>query len=286
MMNKTAVAASVGCAALVGAVTTLGVRSEAGGNATARPAAANSTSQPTVTRPAAPVLHATTTATNAHCGQKITKSLTLNGDLNCAGTGIVVSGHNVVLNLNGHQITGERQSGTDGVRMTGRSATVKNGLVAFFDFGVRIDGKDVTVSSVRTGANGSEGILVTGDGSTITDSVAYGNPYGIFDQRTNGATYRGVHELNNSEDGLILEGGGDGGGTTVVHNIADGNVAFGIEDDSTGSTLTKNSADFNGFDGIDAHVDPLVIDGGGNHARGNDYGSGQTPEQCVYVVCS
>jgi parallel beta-helix repeat protein len=72
----------------------------------------------------------------------------------------------------------------------------------------------------------------------------------------------------------------------VTSNIANGNKYVGIVDNGTGTTLTKNTANFNGLDGIKVQGDVTVVDGAGNTAKGNDYISGTLPVQCQGVVCT
>ena len=225
-------------------------------------------------------------ATNAHCGQVLTASLTLNGDLFCnGGDALTITGKGVVLNLAGHQIDGASTS-EDGVRVEGNSNTVENGVISnFISSGVDVLGIDVpttsdTVSAVRAVGN-FIGFTDGGANSKITNCTATGNSYG-FDAFGTGDTYSGDHELNNSQVGLYLQGT-----TTVVSsNIADGNGTIGIWDASSArATLTKNTADFNGNDGMSITGDPTAVDGGGNLAKGNDYIAGNPPEQCRGVVC-
>jgi parallel beta-helix repeat protein len=66
--------------------------------------------------------------------------------------------------------------------------------------------------------------------------------------------------------------------TWLEGNTADGNGADGIHVHSPNTTLTRNTANFNAYLGIEAA--PGVIDGGGNTASGNG-----NPLQCVNVVC-
>jgi hypothetical protein len=221
------------------------------------------------------------TATNAHCGQTVTATLTLNGDLFCSGDALTVSGTSVVLNLAGHELGGDGTG--DGVQLTGKSDTVENGLIINFSYGVDVQGTTDTVSAVRSVYNFNRGIMDVGTGTKITNSVAANNVYfGILSYSV-GGVLSGDHELNNGTSGLELLGQKQ----TVTSNVADGNVFYGILDQGFGTTLTKNVANFNHLDGIlISGGDPAVIDGAGNTAKGNDYATGATPEQCSGVVCS
>jgi nitrous oxidase accessory protein NosD len=71
----------------------------------------------------------------------------------------------------------------------------------------------------------------------------------------------------------------DATGTLIVGNRSDNNVEDGIQVLVPATTITSNSASFNGDFGIEAVAG--VIDGGGNRATGNG-----NPAQCLNVACS
>jgi len=218
-------------------------------------------------------------ATNVHCGQTVTASVTLNGDLFCNGPGLVVTGANINVNLGGHQVTSNTFQANVGIQLNGKTDTVQNGLVSDFQIGVEVFGTTDTVLNVRA-SNNYDGIYDTGAGTKVTTSTIASSANNGFTSTSSGATYSGVHELNNLY-GLVVFGTK----TLVTGNVANGNSFYGIYDGGVGSTLTKNVADANGGDGIRV-ADDLAIDGAGNTAKGNDYASTFTPIQCFGVVCS
>jgi len=71
----------------------------------------------------------------AQCGDTVTSDLSLSSDLHCNGPGFVVKAGDVVLNLNGHSITG---SGTGtGISVIDQARVhVRNGRISHFDRGV------------------------------------------------------------------------------------------------------------------------------------------------------
>jgi parallel beta-helix repeat protein len=92
--------------------------------------------------------------------------------------------------------------------------------------------------------------------------------------------------VSNGNDGVILI---SSHAITITGNTVNGNGAAGgqgngIDDFGFSTTLTKNTADFNGQDGLYV-TDTSALDGGGNTAKGNDYIAGNPPEQCRGVVC-
>lgn len=219
-------------------------------------------------------------ATNAHCGQTITASLTLNGDLQCSGNGLTVNGAAaVVLNLNGHQITGGA-SGSVGVTLTSKSATVENGVIINFTKAVQVVGVLDTVTNIRATLD-SNGIVDLGTSTKVTNNVTWRNGSAGIYAGGSGGTFSGNHVLNNTFHGLEIVGSKN----VVTSNVANGNTYDGIYDGGYVTTLTKNIANFNGHDGI--YLDDLTpIDGGGNTAKGNDFTAGVPAEQCLGIVCT
>jgi hypothetical protein len=223
-------------------------------------------------------------ATNASCGQTLTASVTLNGDLVCSGDGLIIAKASVVLNLNGHTITGDpgAASSNTGVRIDGTSDTVENGVITGFYYGVYTTGTTDTVLNMRVNHT-FYGVVTFGSGAKVTNSTAAFNTYSGMYAAGTGATYSGDHELNNGSEGLAIYFGVK---TLVTGNIANGNGYYGIRDLGAGTTLTKNTANFNGGDGIFVSNDATVVDGAGNTAKGNDYVSGNPLVQCQGVVCA
>ena len=219
-------------------------------------------------------------ATNAHCGENITASLTLNGDLHCPNSvALIIMKNSIILNLGGHTVSGSGiGSLIEGIQVYANSDTVENGAVTGFRFGVEVAGAS-TVTNVHAASNGY-GIYERGGPAKITNNVLVHNYYGLVSDST-GSTFTGNKLLNNSYDGLDLFGSK----TTLTSNVAQGNALVGISDQGTATTLTKNAANYNGDDGIDAGTDLFVVDGAGNTAKGNDYKTGDKPIQCDGIAC-
>lgn len=234
------------------------------------------------------------------CGDTVTVSTKLASDLiGCAGNGLTVAGSHVLLDLNGHLVTG--QDAGVGIRVTGPNDVVQNGTVRGFGGGVIVDmpATGARVQGLRMNANDHDGIQVFAAHAVVTSSFAGGNTtvgvqvVGDNDQITNSwvrsngsgivvlgaaATLSGNRALSNTEEGIYVAN--EQPGTVVTSNVANANGINGIFDASvSGSALSKNVADFNTGAGIDANYQS--IDGGGNTAKGNG-----KPHQCEDVVCS
>ncbi len=120
------------------------------------------------------------------CGQVITRSTTLTADVGpCPANGIIIGADNIMLNLNGHTISGTPGSGDGnaaGVRLPNRSgATVtglpgrsgKKGTVTGFDAGVFINrGSGNTIENLTIRDNISPGgDALLGDGIVLFHSA-------------------------------------------------------------------------------------------------------------------
>ena len=242
-------------------------------DASNRPAASYPTPRPAALAPAAE-------ATNVYCGETLNASVTLNGDLHCPnGTALTILKNSIVLNLGGHVVSGTGiGSLIEGIIVYGNTDTVENGAVTGFRFGVEVAGAD-TVTNIHASSDGY-GIYERGGPAKFTNNILTHNYYGVVSDST-GSTYTGNKALNNSYDGIDVYGTK----TVLTSNVASGNALIGINDTGTATTLTKNVANYNTNDGMAAYADLLVVDGGGNTAKGNDYGTGDKPIQCNGVAC-
>jgi parallel beta-helix repeat protein len=213
------------------------------------------------------------TTTTVTCGQTISASTTLTADLNCpTSDGLYIAANSVVLNLNGHVISGSLTH--SGILTSSNSDTIENGSVLGFNNGVYLNGfKDIATK--LTLDNGNTGAFVAGFSDQVTSSTAAANHFIGMLIGGYGAIIKANHVLNNSSDGISA----NGHGTQVLDNIANGNGHDGIiVSDSAPATLTGNTADFNDLWGI--YATPPQIDGGTNKAQGNTQ-----HEQCYAVVC-
>jgi len=141
-------------------------------------------------------------AANLHCGQSLTSSVTLIGNLDCSsgwpgGDAITIGAKNVVFNLNGFKITG--YAGDD--------------VIDTEDYnGVTIKGGGLVITGDGNGVDGSEsnsltlaGLTITGDGATANDGVENGYASGLS---LTGSTITGVRNgVENFETiGALIKG--------------------------------------------------------------------------------
>lgn len=223
--------------------------------------------------------HPQAAATNVHCGQTITATTTLNGDLNCSGqNGLTLGANSITLNLGGHFIFGSVNvgDGTIGVRDNGNSDTIENGYINGFTYGVFAVGTSDTVTKLQVNYTQTVGIYLAGATDKATSNTVAENFATGLDLGGSGQTAQSNHLLNNANHGLVA----NGSAAKVLDNIADGNTGEGIYVAGIPpSTVTGDTANYNTDYGIDA-ISPQ-IDGGTNTAKGNT-----NAKQCNGVVCS
>ncbi|HET9442793.1 MAG TPA: right-handed parallel beta-helix repeat-containing protein [Acidimicrobiales bacterium] len=190
----------------------------------------------------------------------VTKSTTLNADItDCEGHGILVARSGVVLDLNGHTVSGKRvvqeQAGVllDGVR----NVTVKNGTVTGFDAGVSIEGGGGnTITGINAVAN-------------VNDMIEDIDPRTILIDRSTGPTPEQAAAMMAVEcfygDGITTY---DSDNNRIVGNTVTGNGPYSgisLVGDSDGNTVKGNNAaenDLRNAGVVDSEGNDIWIAGG------------------------
>jgi parallel beta-helix repeat protein len=233
-----------------------------------------------------------------HCGQVITRSLTVANDVGpCAGDGLIVRANDITVDLNGHVARGAgfaNPSSIDsaGVRLDSvTGVTVRSGTVREFAVGVLVlHGSGNTISGITAADNVGRSFATYGDGinldassdNTVIGSTVTGNgPFAGIDM-TNDAS--GNHIANNHvadnhvvatfefgdcqcDDGIAVAAGSF---NVISGNVVERNGEFGIamagRDASHDQALDNISRD-NGNFGINAG-------GSGGHLVSNNVVTG------------
>jgi parallel beta-helix repeat protein len=158
------------------------------------------------------------------CGNTVTGTVTLTGDLVCpTGHGLVV-GDGAILDCDGYSITGGEQVGQYGIYVRNASnATVRNCSVAQFEVGIRLRGAI---------------------GATVEDSVSEANTrYGLeITYFSTGALIQGNTIAQNGDEGIHVSGPPDRDALhEIIWNTVDGNGLEGIYLlDSDANTVADN----------------------------------------------
>jgi parallel beta-helix repeat protein len=237
--------------------------------------------------------------TNVVCGQRLTRSTTLENDLlDCPRNGLAVAASGITVNLNGHTIDGTnaRIPGTGGVVVLAgrRNDAIVNGTVTDFYFGgvgvgPRTTVRKLTITDIGVGCK--EGDICSGvtsfnaPGSRITDNVisvpanginVFGSPATRVERnritRSRGQGISMFESPNSRVVGNALEGNRRNGlhvnnssdSVLVSGNTARGNGEAGIAvGASRGVRVLRNTVSGNGQAGL------LLFDLRNSVARGN-----------------
>lgn len=203
-----------------------------------------------------PTLVVSGTAADDLCGTTIVANLTLDHDLNCAGTGLIVGADGIELNLNGHSITG---SGTSfGISVTGRTGvSISGGRISNFGAGVRTSNSAHIVIKGNEFRGNTDGVdLAAGsEGNTVTQNE-------FRDNRARGIMVRGAssdhlikeNTFAGNRVGILLFGAAN---SIVKENIVSASVLAGIRVNvlATGNLVIENTTMANPV-GIDFIMGP------------------------------
>ena len=218
------------------------------------------------------------TASAPACGATITTSITLHANLNCSagGTnGLNVGKDGIVINLNGHSITGAGgANGQTGIYNNAfQKVTVKNGTIKKFYngyssysavgekvtyvhfVGVSNNGLDLLLGrggsySYDTVKNAQIGAYTnSGSGEKFAHNTLTGNAYGAFEGFSLGNTWTANNFSHSTTEGYL-----DAYGSTVLTgNISSYNSGLGFQLSCAGygtAVVKNNTANYNKSYGI------------------------------------
>ena len=170
----------------------------------------------------------------ATCGVPVTTSVTLTTDMTCAGDGLVVGKDNIVIDLDGHTVSGG--SGV-GVLLGGHSGvTIRHGSLESFVTGVDLDGSGNTVEGIVV-HSATNGFKVRGQQQTVVGNEADATSGPGFHMSATGSTLA-RNLARSGQIGIEID---DKACCKVDGNAAlDDVTAFEI--DSKDVTFTYNSA--------------------------------------------
>ncbi len=144
----------------------------------------------------------------ASCGDTINVSTTLTSDLlNCAGDGLIITADNVMLDCQGHTISGSGAAvGIKAYRVMGVNAniTVRNCLISDFGDGIHIAGVSPSLITNNTIVrNSGSGIELTSlSFASVTSNVLEENSLGINLEAVYGPTAISANTIRKNGDGM------------------------------------------------------------------------------------
>jgi parallel beta-helix repeat protein len=210
------------------------------------------------------------TTTNAACGQVASGVVNLTANLNCGGDGIIISGPNTVVNMNGFSITGPgKDSSKVGIMVSNVDNVVVNGPGTISNFqaavllsgsnGFRLDStilENNQIAVSMTGANNVEvqqnmikdnniGIAShSNTGSKISSNLMSGNQLAGITFVNTKSSSMDMNNIHGSQDGVFLdEQSSDNtiNANNVLQNAVDINNANGLPLDINFNQYTENN---------------------------------------------
>ncbi|VVB65666.1 Right handed beta helix region [Candidatus Gugararchaeum adminiculabundum] len=221
----------------------------------------NVTYIPYLTRPYSPY--------DVACGTNITMSTTLAGDaIDCPGNGLNISASNIVLDCNGHTLSGSKIG--YGIYMpTKANNTIKNCVILNFSRGIYLQTSlNITLESNSVYNNTQYGIYLasTNTSTLLGNSVNNNSLYGIYLSASNNNTLSNNHAYNNTQYGIVLSTSSDG---RLTNNTAYDNGITGMRlQSSSRSQIENNTLYLNGIGGNRAAI-VLTSTSSNNALRGN-----------------
>jgi parallel beta-helix repeat protein len=219
------------------------------------------------------------TTTNVACGQVASGVVNLTANLNCSGDGIIISGPNTVVNMNGFSITGPgKDSSKVGIMVSNADNVVVNGpgTISNFQAAVLLSGSngfklDSTIlennqiAMFMTGADNAEvqqnmikdnniGIAShSNSGSKISSNLMSGNQLAGITFVNTKSSSMDMNNIHGSQDGVFLdEQSSDNtiNANNVLQNAVDINNANGLPLNINSNQYTENNCGISNPSGL------------------------------------
>lgn len=180
------------------------------------------------------------------CGSPVFISIRLAEDMNCTGDGLVVGTSGITIDLAGHTISGDHDSGDSGIKNEGKDlVTIRNGVIHEFGNGVFFDDQsdDGIVSNVVSTNNELRGFALDGARHSLVESTAVANDSDGVSILTDDGLIEGNYIVNNGDGGLRNDSGDQ---NVFARNAVVANQDFGFRISSTNDELEDNDITSNG----------------------------------------
>ena len=178
----------------------------------------------------------------ATCGQTITSSVTIDNDLTCTTSQILIIGaDNIVIDCTNHKLTGN--TANVGIDLSSRTnVTIKNCIINNTNYGIYLWSSSNNNLTNNTAYNNSNGIRLESNSNynNLTNNTAYNNSNaGIRIEYSNTTTIINNSFYNNKYDGIFL--------VYANNNTLNNNTAYNNSEgiylfESSNNTLTNNTA--------------------------------------------
>jgi Periplasmic copper-binding protein (NosD) len=221
------------------------------------------------------------TTTNAACGQVASGVVNLTANLNCSGDGIIISGPNTVVNMNGFSITGPgKDSSKVGIMVSNVDNVVVNGpgTISNFQAAVLLSGSKGFKLDSTILENNQIAMSMTGvDNAEVQQNMIKDNNIGIAS-----------HSNSGSKISLNLMSGNQLAGITFVNtksssmdmnNIHGSQDGVFLDEQSSDNTINANNVLQNAVDINNANGLPLNINS--NQYTDNNCGISNPSGLCI-----
>jgi parallel beta-helix repeat protein len=242
-------------------------------------------------------------AANVACGQTITQSTVLTGNVGPCSSGIKIGADNIVFDLNGFTISGNAVPGTGpdaGIALFNRSGVVvRNGTVTGFLTGIYLESSTRNTITGMTVTRNVGGTFINDEGiqlylsdrnnvirNTVTNNsfgagiAVYDSSYNVVDSnlvKDNNARGGDDHHGSQQDIGIRITFLGDRAapttGNVVSNNKVDNNGLDGIQVSrhTDGNTVKTNTVTNNGLTGGSGRDgDGIAVFGSRNYVQDNE----------------
>jgi parallel beta-helix repeat protein len=139
--------------------------------------------------------------TGVECGHVLINDTKLDKDLECDSKGLVLAGDGIVLDCDGHSITGNGNK--TGINITGTGVKVKNCIIDNFQIGINSDKPSPSIVDNDI-VNSDYGIVIESDNSILSRNNIYDNQMGLLVSSVSNKVFNNYfwdNTDNSNEDG-------------------------------------------------------------------------------------
>jgi parallel beta-helix repeat protein len=221
------------------------------------------------------------TTTNAACGQVASGVVNLTANLNCSGDGIIISGPNTVVNMNGFSITGPgKDSSKVGIMVSNADNVVVNGpgTISNFQAAVLLSGSNGFKLDSTILENNQIAIFMTGaDNAEVQQNMIKDNNIGIASHSNSGSKISSNLMSGNQLAGITFVN--TKSSSMDMNNIHGSQDGVFLDEQSSDNTINANNVLQNAVDINNANGLPLNINS--NQYTENNCGISNPSGLCI-----
>jgi parallel beta-helix repeat protein len=221
------------------------------------------------------------TTTNAACGQVASGVVNLTANLNCSGDGIIISGSNTVVNMNGFSITGPgKDSSKIGLMVSNVDNVVVNGpgTISNFQAAVLLSGSNGFKLDSTILENNQIAIFMTGaDNAEVHQNMIKNNHIGIASHSNSGSKIASNLMSGNQLAGITFVN--TKSSSMDMNNIHGSQDGVFLDEQSSDNTINANNVLQNAVDINNANGLPLNINS--NQYAENNCGVSNPSGLCI-----